>query len=183
MIKPIISADSHVAEPPTTYVDRIDKKFKDRAPMMVHDERRGDVFLVEGSKQPIPLSLVSAAGVPPEELSAKDAVWEKLHKGGWDPHARIADQDRDGISAEVLYPSVGMEICNIPDLELKQACMDAYNLWLAEYCDPYPERLIGLAQTSMRTPEDGIRDLQKIQAMGFKGVMMPGKPGLADYND
>ncbi len=74
MIKPIISADSHVAEPPTTYVDRIDKKFKDRAPMMVHDERRGDVFLVEGSKQPIPLSLVSAAGVPPEELSAKGAV-------------------------------------------------------------------------------------------------------------
>ncbi len=183
MIKPIISADSHVAEPPTTYVDRIDKKFKDRAPVMVHDERRGDVFVVEGSTQPIPLSLVSAAGVPAEELSPKGAVWEKLHKGGWDPQARIADQDRDGISAEVLYPSVGMEICNIPDLELKQACMDAYNLWLAEYCDPYPERLIGLAQTAMRTPEDGIRDLQKIKAMGFKGVMMPGKPGLADYND
>ncbi len=31
MVKPIISADSHVAEPPNTYVDRIDKKFKDRA--------------------------------------------------------------------------------------------------------------------------------------------------------
>lgn len=183
MIKPIISADSHVAEPPNTYIDRIDNRFKDRAPVMVHDERRGDVFIIEGSKQPIPLSLVSAAGVPADELSAKGAVWEKLHKGGWEPHARIADQDRDGISAEVLYPSVGMEVCNIPDVELKQACMDAYNLWLAEYCDPYPDRLIGLAQTAMRTPEDGIRDLQRIKAMGFKGVMMPGKPGLADYND
>ncbi len=183
MVKPIISADSHVAEPPNTYVDRIDKKFKDRAPVMVHDERRGDVFKVEGSRQPIPMSLVSAAGVAPEDLSPKGAVWEKLHKGGWEPHARIEDQNRDGVSAECLYPSVGMEICNIPDLELKKACMDAYNLWLAEYCDPYPDRLIGLGQAAVATPEDGIRDLQSIKNLGFKGVMLPGKPGLADYND
>ena len=62
MLKPIISADSHVSEPPNTYIERIDPKFKDRAPVMVHDERRGDVFRVEGSKQPIPMALVSAAG-------------------------------------------------------------------------------------------------------------------------
>ena len=32
MAKPIISADSHVTEPPDTYVDRIDRRFRDRAP-------------------------------------------------------------------------------------------------------------------------------------------------------
>jgi hypothetical protein len=46
MAKPIISADSHVTEPPGTYVDRIDGKFKDRAPRMVHDPERGDVFVM-----------------------------------------------------------------------------------------------------------------------------------------
>ncbi len=116
MLKPIISADSHVSEPPDTYIARIDPRFKDRAPRLEHDERRGDVFLVEGSKQPIPMALVSAAGKPAEELSPKGAVFEKLHKGGWEPHARIEAQDQDGVAAEVLYPSVGMEICNIPDL-------------------------------------------------------------------
>ena len=183
MLKPIISADSHVAEPPDTYVARIDKTFKERAPVLVHDERRGDIFVVEGSKQPIPLALVSAAGKAPEELSPKGAVWNKLHKGGWDPQARIAAQDQDGIAAEVLYPSVGMEICNIPDLDLKKACMDAYNLWLAEFCAPYPERLIGLGQAAVRTPEDGITDLENIKRLGFKGVMLPGRPGVADYHD
>jgi uncharacterized protein len=183
MLKPIISADSHVAEPPETYIARIDKKFKQRAPVMVHDERRGDIFLIEGSKQPIPLALVSAAGKAPEELSPKGAVWDKLHKGGWDPHARIEAQNQDGIAAEVLYPSVGMEICNIPDLDLKKACMDAYNLWLAEFCAPYPARLIGLGQAAVRTPEDGITDLETIKKLGFKGVMLPGRPGVADYND
>jgi predicted TIM-barrel fold metal-dependent hydrolase len=183
MLKPIISADSHVAEPPDTYIARIDKRFKDRAPVLVHDARRGDMFMIEGSKQPIPLALVSAAGKAPEELSPKGAVWDKLHKGGWDPQARLEAQDQDGIAAEVIYPSVGMELCNIPDLDLKQACMDAYNLWLAEFCAPCPARLIGLGQAAVRTPADGIADMERIKQLGFKGVMLPGRPGMADYND
>ena len=167
--KPIISADSHVVEPPDCYVGRIDPKFRDRAPVMVHDEKRGDVFRIEGSEQRIPLSLVSAAGKPPEELTPLGAKFEKLHRGGWDPQARIEAQAEDGIAAELLYPSVGMELCNIPDLELKQACMEAYNRWLVEFCEPYPHRLIGLGQAAVRTPEEGIRELEVIRDQGFEG--------------
>ena len=85
MTKPIISADSHVCEPPDCYAGRIDPKYRDRAPVMIHDEKRGDVFRIEGSEQRIPLALVSAAGKSPEELSPKGAKFEKLHRGGWDP--------------------------------------------------------------------------------------------------
>ena len=45
MTFPIISADSHITEPPSTYVDRIDAKFRDRAPHVVHDPKRGDLFV------------------------------------------------------------------------------------------------------------------------------------------
>ena len=48
--KPIISADSHIMEPPDTYLPRIDKKYKDSAPRIVHDEKRGDIFEVPGMK-------------------------------------------------------------------------------------------------------------------------------------
>jgi len=181
MLKPIISADSHVSEPPNCYVDFIDKKFVTRAPRLHHDPKRGDVFTVEGSKQPIPMALVSAAGKSPEELSPKGALFENLHRGGWEPHARIKDQQTDGIAAEVIYPSVGMEICNIPDVDLKQACMEAYNRWLAEFCEPYPHRLIGLGQCAIRTPESGIKELEAIKQQGFKGVMLPGLPAQEDY--
>ncbi len=37
MAKPIISADSHITEAPGTYVDRIDRRFRDRAPHVVRD--------------------------------------------------------------------------------------------------------------------------------------------------
>ena len=183
MAKPIISADSHVTEPPGTYVDRIDPAFRDRAPRMVHDPERGDVFVVDGFEKPIPMGLIAAAGKPAETLSIFGGRFEDMHRGGWDPKARLAEQDRDGVSAEVLYPTVGMMLCNHPDFDLKHACFQAYNLWIAEYCAAAPRRLLGIGQTAMRSVEDGIADLERIAGLGLRGVMLPGNPAVADYDD
>ncbi len=49
MLKLIISADSHVAEPPNCYLDCIDARFKDRALRMVHDAKLGDMFQLVAS--------------------------------------------------------------------------------------------------------------------------------------
>jgi predicted TIM-barrel fold metal-dependent hydrolase len=182
-MKRIISADSHITEPPGTYVDRIDRAFKHRAPRMVHDATRGDLFVIEGLDKPIPMGLIAGAGKSAEELTMFGARFEDMHRGGWDPHARLADQDRDGVSAEILYPTVGMMLCNHPDFDFKHACFAAYNLWIAEYCGAYPDRLLGIGQTAMRSVEDGIADLESIKALGLRGVMLPGNPAGADYND
>jgi uncharacterized protein len=178
----IISADSHITEPADTYIDRIDPKFRDRAPYLAHDDEAGDIFMIPGMKTPVPMGLVAAAGKPAEEITVFGVKWEELHRGGWDPEARIGDQDRDGIDGEIIYPTVGMVLCNHKDLDYKQACMDAYNLWIAEYCSAHPDRLFGIGQTAMRTPEDGIGDLERIRDLGLKGVMMPGVPGEDDYD-
>jgi hypothetical protein len=153
--KPIISADSHIMEPPDTYSARIDRKYKETAPHVIWDEKRGDTYVVEGMKETVPMGLIAAAGKSAEELAAaaSHARFDELHRGSWDPQARIADQDRDGVAAEVIYPSVGMILCNHPDPDYKKACFDAYNLWIADYCSPNPVRLLGLGQTAMRSPD------------------------------
>lgn len=183
MLKPVISADSHITEPPGTYVDRIDKAYKDRAPRMERHDKLGDVFIIDGMERPLAMGLIAAAGKDASELSMFGAKFEELHRGGWDPEARMADQERDGISAEIIYPSVGMLLCNHRDFDYKKACFDAYNLWLAEYCAAHPDRLLGMGQTAMRSVEEGITDLRKIKELGFRGVMMPGNPQVADYDD
>jgi predicted TIM-barrel fold metal-dependent hydrolase len=179
----VISADSHVTEPPGTYVDRIEARYRDRAPRMVCDAKRGDIFVIDGMDTPIPMGLVAAAGKDARELSRFGVKFEELHRGGWDPEARMADQDRDGVSAEVVYPTVGMMLCNHPDFDYKKACFDAYNLWLAEFCAAHPDRLLGIGQTAMRSVEEGIDDLRRIKALGLRGVMMPGNPAVSDYDD
>lgn len=183
MSKPIISSDSHITEPPGTYIDRIDKKYKDTAPRLVHDEKKGDLFVIDGLKHPVPMGLVAAAGKKAEELTAFGVKFEDLHRGGWDPDARLADQDRDGVSAEVIYPTVGMLLCNHRDYDYKKACFDAYNEWIAEYCAAHPDRLIGTGQTAMRSVDEGIEDVRKMKDLGLRGVMMPGNPQVADYDD
>ncbi len=178
-----ISADSHITEPPNTYIDFIDPAFADRAPRLVDaGPEIGEVFTIDGFPRHIQLGTVAAADKPAEEIKLTGSRFDDLHRGGWDPEARMADQERDGVDAEVIYPSVGMMLCLHPDLDYKKACFDAYNLWLAGYCGAHPDRLFGLGQTAMRTPDEGIADLHRMKELGLRGVTMPGEPGVEDYD-
>ncbi|MBF6568142.1 MAG: amidohydrolase family protein [Candidatus Binataceae bacterium] len=181
MLKPILSADSHVLEPPNTYSDRMDRRFKDRAPRMVHDDKMGDTFVIDGINRLVPMAVLSGAGIPPDQIR-HNARFEDLQRGGWDPEVRMRDQDRDGVAAEIMYPSVGMVICKHLDLDYRKACLDAYNLWLAEYCSAYPDRLLGVGMTSMRSMDDAIAEVRHIKRLGLRGVMLPGWPGDEDYD-
>ncbi len=115
MPKTPISADSHITEPPNCYIDFIDPKYRQRAPHMKRIEGRGDVFIIEGLDSPIPMDLVAAAGKDPKDLSAHGALFDELWRSGWDAKFRAADQEKDGIGAELIYPTVGMMLCNHPD--------------------------------------------------------------------
>jgi predicted TIM-barrel fold metal-dependent hydrolase len=182
-IRPI-SADSHIVEPPNCFVDYIDPAYRERAPRLIdHIESGGDKYLIEGLPRPIGLNSLAAAGKNPEDIRIEGDRFTSLHRGGWDPKARLADQDRDGVAAEFIYPTIGMLICNVQDADYKNACMHAYNRWLQEYVGAAPERLYGLGQTAIRSVEEGIADLQRIKDMGFKGVMMPGEPDTEDDFD
>jgi predicted TIM-barrel fold metal-dependent hydrolase len=82
-----------------------------------------------------------------------------------------------------------MVLCNHKDTVYKQACMDAYNRWIAEYCAADPDRLYGLGQSALIDVDAGIEDLRRMKEMGLRGIMMPGFPGDAfngntpDYHD
>ena len=182
MTYPVISADSHITEHPNTYIDYIDAKWRDKAPVMKNMGEAGDMFVIDGMKRPVPLGLVAAAGKPPEEIRVVGSRFEDLHRGGWDPEARMEDQKKDGVAAEIIYPTVGMVLCNHKDFDYKQACFAAYNRWITEFCSAHPDRLLGCGQTAMRTPEDGIAELESIKALGLRGVMMPGNPAIEDYD-
>ena len=116
----LISADSHVTEPPHCYIDRIDPAFRDRAPKVVRDADGGDVFVIDGMASAVPLGIVAAAGKDPREIRKSECRVEDLHRGGWDGKARVADQERDGIAAEIIYPTVGMMLCNHADFDYKK---------------------------------------------------------------
>ena len=176
----IISADSHVAEPEEAY-QQIDPAFRDRAPYLVDDPDAGAGMVVDGLPTPIPMSFILAAGRKPEDIGTP-ARWDTLNPAGYDPKARLSILDEEGIDAEVIFPSVGMILCRVKDLDYRKACNDAYNRWLQGFCETAPDRYLGLYTATLRTVEEGLEEVRLAKSMGFKGMMFPGDPSVEDYD-
>lgn len=182
----ILSADSHVIEPADVWTSRIEKRFRDRAPRVIKHSgsREGDFFVAEGQR-PFPVAGFAVAGVDPKEFAESMARgYPGVRPSAWDPVLRIADQDRDGVSGEVLYPSLGMRLFQMEDGELRAASFRAYNDWLAEFCAHSPRRLAGVAMVSLDDPLDGVAELSRAANKGLRGAMIWGAaPAERPYSD
>jgi len=175
-----ISADSHISETEDCF-RQIESRYESRRPKQLFDEKRGAVLEIADLGVKVPMGIICTAGRDPKDF-AKPVRWDELHPAGHDPKARLKIQDEENIIAEVLYPSLGMVLCNHPDWDFKSACFAAYNRWLAEFCSFDPERLIGMPMISMRSPEEALKELQHAKAQGFRGIMLPGDPKEQDYD-
>ena len=177
-----ISGDSHVVEPPNLYKDYIDPQFRDQAPEPFIGPKGGAVWPLDGIMGDgiiynVGVGSISCAGVDPKEMQMNTMTYADMHPGCFDPKARIEAQDRDGLGGEVLYPSIGMVLCNHEDKAFQQASCVAYNRWMEEYQAYAPDRLFGLGQTAAQSVEQLVKDLQDIADRKFCGVMMPMEPG------
>jgi predicted TIM-barrel fold metal-dependent hydrolase len=174
----VVSADSHVTEPADLWQARIAERYRDRAPHVIKNPGAGPawLFVTEGTA-PFPVAGGFAAGRSGKALAEfQNAGYEQARPSGWDPVARIADQELDGIDAEVLYPSLAMKLFAMPDGELQRACFAAYNAWLGEFCRHDPRRLYGIGLVSLEDVSLAVRDIESIAKQGMRGAMIWGAP-------
>ena len=136
MTKPAISANSHITETPTLYIDNIDPKSRDMAPRVIDDQDKGQNCVIDGMRDTIPMSLATAAGKDPSTLSTRDVNFEELHRGGWDLKARLADQDRDAVKPLLKSGAtvLGLSDAGAHASQLFDACLPTYFLgrWARE---------------------------------------------------
>ena len=174
----ILSADSHILEPPDLWTARMDKQWRDRAPRIEALDDKGDYIIIEGMRpRPLafegPMADLKAAGV--EIPSPKGYRYqENVRRGCFEPDERIKDQDLDGVSGEVIFPGVGLLTGEAPDADYLYAVCQTYNDWLNEYCAAYPKRLRGAAMLPIRGPiENAVAEARRVANMpGIACVMM-----------
>ena len=184
----LISADSHLNEPAAAW-DRVQKEYGDRAPRVVKDPPgvpAGTWLLTEGLP-PMGVShfSIGLVAAKPEGISATDlGQWQEAidfnaryreedYPAGWDPAARLAAQDRDGVEAEVLFASPSRFFYGLTDAKFQRAILRSYNAWLHEFCSHNPRRLIGLPLLSILDIEKTVEDVHEYAKLGFKGVQLP----------
>ena len=96
----------------------------------------------------------------------------QAHAGGWDPHERQKEMATDGVSAEVLYPTLGLGLFALDDAPLQEACFQVYNDWLMEYCKAAPDQLIGVAMISAYNIESAVQELERCAQGGLRGCLV-----------
>jgi len=177
----IISADSHIIEPPDMYASRIDPKFRDRAPRMERRKtpkgREYDAWMLDGL-QVGTLGAVMQAGQRFEDPSNIDflGVWEDVRKGAYDPHAMITENEEDGVWGSCLQPSQGLFWYRVPDPQLLSEICRVYNDWIADFCKPYPERLKSIAMINVDDVDEACLELERIKKLGAVGAFIPVSP-------
>jgi uncharacterized protein len=109
--------------------------------------------------------MTSSVGKNDEDVSPIGRFADVL-PGAYDPVARMADQDLDGIEAEVLYTTFGLCMYTIDDLDFQFACMQAFNDWLANLCQSAPGRLYGAAMIPTGPIERAVEEMTRCAATG-----------------
>ncbi len=174
----VISSDSHVFEPEDLWTTRIDPKFKDRAPRIVHrDEDGSDWWVCEGVKA-VSGGSGSGAGqrfTDPDNLLFAGAL-DDVRPGGYIPEDHVKDLDIDGVDTDFLYPTAGLLFYGVPDGDLVSAVFRAYNDWLAEFCRPFPERTKGIAMINLDDVDEGVKELERSAKLGLAGAMITIEP-------
>lgn len=166
----LISADGHLNEPGDLWTSRVPAEFRDRVPRIERFER-GDAWVMEGVEGVRPFGWGACAGRPPEELG-EWCYFEEINQGSYDPVARVAELDRDGVDAELLFPSgvIGWVIgTKDPDLHL--AMVRAYNDFLSDFAAYAPDRLGGAALLPNRGIDECLAELERLEGM----------PGIVAY--
>lgn len=157
-----VDADGHILEPPTLWDDYLDPAFRERQPQFVIDDNGKERVSVEGKLlgNPRGIGSLGSVGVRQGIVKLGSLKYAEGREGGFDPHARIVDMDADGIDAAFLYPSIGLFTGAVEAPDLAAAMCRAYNRWLVDYCQPYPDRLFGIAMLPMQSVELAMEEMR-----------------------
>ena len=169
----LVSADSHVNEPPEMFGERLDARFRDRAPR---------VETVDGVE-----SLVMEGMRPRKLPKGRDVLTgealERAQAGGWEPALRIRDQDRDGVSGEVVFPTLALQACFMaPDAALQMALSQAYNSWVADVFAGHPDRFAPAAVIPMLDVDAACAEAARVVKLGLRTLFLPARLPAGAYN-
>jgi predicted TIM-barrel fold metal-dependent hydrolase len=105
-----------------------------------------------------------------------DGHWGELtrsfsQKGAYDAEARVPEMAVDGVSAEVLYPSLAMKLFAL-EPGLQAACFRRYNEWIAQFCAVDPARLLGVGLIPVYDIDRALEEVRWCDEHGLRGVQI-----------
>ncbi|WP_393099444.1 amidohydrolase family protein [Streptomyces sp. LN325] len=105
----------------------------------------------------------------------------------WNSERRLAELERDGIVAEVVFPntippffpsaSLTAPAPTAREFAQRWAGLRAHNRWLADFCAAAPGRRAGVFQILLNDVDAAVREIHRAVGAGLRGgLLLPGTP-------
>jgi predicted TIM-barrel fold metal-dependent hydrolase len=173
----VLDSDMHILEPADLWQRYLDQKFKHRAPVGTTEHVR-DLRLVG----PDGRAWGRPDDPPPGTLPSPGHIFHKNQKlfrphmeRGWSSQVQLDAMAEEGIDVAILYPSRGLNVLALPDLEpsFAAALARAYNDWLHDFCQVDDNRLIGAGMISPFNIDDAIAEARRcVERLGFRAIFL-----------
>jgi predicted TIM-barrel fold metal-dependent hydrolase len=162
-----ISTDSHVTEPIELYAERVDNEFADRVPRIETKDGWRTLFV---------------EGMGPRKLMTADER-EVAIVGDFDADDRIRDQEKDGVTGEVIFPTFALQACfSSDDARFQMALCRAYNSWADEVFSGNP-RLLAVGLVPMLDIDAAVDEAKRLADGGCRSLFLPARVQQRPYND
>lgn len=196
----VFSCDAHIAEPADLFSARMPAHL---AQFVISSESAGDIRITRIGEQVVLKigtnfhahktgegdAAFNAQTSGQEDRSCtdrqdnfvSDCAVDTKRRGARDLSLRLQDMDRDGVDAELVFPSLGLMLPRIADREAQVAACRIYNDWAWDYTAPVRDRLIPAAMIPCIDFEDALAECRRTAAMGYAAFCL--WEGLNNYND
>ena len=178
----VFSCDAHIAEPSDLFTERMPKHLSQFAITLSTEGNRrlykvGDRVVMRF----IPDFPAHKTGKTDDEFFKQSSnVVDTKRRGVRDLALRAEDMDRDGVDAELCFPTVGLLVARIGDREGERVAAQIWN-WAWEYTEPLRDRLIPAAVIPSHDFDDALAECKRTAEMGYAAFAI--FEGLNNYND
>ena len=169
----ILDSDMHIMEPPDLWERYIDAEFKSAAPRGKTSENVRDL----GVYYPGNESGQRTTGTPHRghNYARNQELYRDHSARGWSPEVQLEAMDMEGLDVSVLFPSRGLSVLTVPDLDTRfaAAIARAYNDWLYDFCQGDTARLLGAGMISVYDINDAVEEAHRVvEDLKFKAVFV-----------
>jgi predicted TIM-barrel fold metal-dependent hydrolase len=167
----VLDTDQHVTPPKDFWTSRMPERFKDTAPRVVELPDGNEAWSFDGGLDLHAFGLENVGSRDPKSLSWFTR-YDELDPAFYDPKARIAAMDADGVDAALLFASVAGRGAATDDDDLYCELFRTYNDGIRDWADEGdPERMFPAATIPCRGLDMAMAEVRRVAGMGFKHIL------------
>ena len=177
---PLVSADSHVAEPRFLWYDNLPPSMRERAPRTIVPGDEGSWEMEEHRRGAV--SARRLDNETEEQHNLRERAEERARLAALTADARLAIMREDGIAGECIFPSIGLYVWMLEDADVGEACCQIYNDWIFDQLESKSPRWRCAGLIPTWDVEMAVREVRRIANLGLGSAMLP-LVGRPEYND